>query len=93
MRNCFSVALVGAVLFLSVTGSAPAQTPTSAGDQYGTKAKGVAVSQQAPATLVEGERSGLPNTGMSLLGTVIVGGSLVGAGVALRRRERGHNSR
>ena len=78
-------------LFVALGGVAYAQTPSAATDQYGTKVKGVTVTEeQQQPTKPTG--SGLPNTGMSLLGTVVVGGALVGVGVALRRRERRGNS-
>ena len=79
-------------MFLALGGVARAQVPSSASDQYGTKVQGVAVTEQSqPATSVQAEESALPNTGLSLLGTVLVGGTLVVLGVALRRRERGHD--
>lgn len=79
-------------LLLGVGEVALAQTP--AADQYGTKTKGVSVVEaaQQPATLAQGGEAGLPNTGLSLLGTVAAGGALVAVGLALRRRERsGHH--
>ena len=74
-------------LFLALGGAAYAQSPSSAGDQYGTKVAGVEVSatqstETAPAA------DSLPNTGLSLLGVVAIGGVLVATGVVLRRRER-----
>jgi len=88
-----SVAIAAAYVlgvFLAFGGLAHARAPSAAGDQYGTKAQGVAVSEQSqPATSVQAEQSALPNTGLSLLGTVLVGGALIVLGVALRKRERG----
>ena len=79
-------------LFLAFGGVARAQTPSAADDQYATKVQGVAVTEQSqPATSVQAEQSALPNTGLSLLGTVLVGGALIVLGVALRKRERGHD--
>ena len=76
------------VLTLCVlAGTAYAQTPAS--DQYGVKVEGVEVgaksgTQAAPAA------DALPNTGLSLLGVVAVGGVFVITGLALRRREQRH---
>jgi hypothetical protein len=92
-RVAFAAAYVVLVLglFFALGGLAYAQGPSSARDQYGTKVKGVTVTEEAQQPQVAEEESGLPNTGLSLLGTVVVGGALVGVGVALRRRERGDN--
>lgn len=65
----------------------------SASDQYceETKVAGVKVSATAggdTASAAATDADALPNTGLSLLGAVAVGGVLVAAGVALRRRER-----
>ena len=60
-------------------------------DQYGTKVEGVKVSATAAgktASPTATAAQALPNTGLSLLGAIAVGGALVAAGVALRRRER-----
>ena len=78
-------------LFLALGGAAYAKSPTSAGDQYGTKVEGVQVSATAggkTASAAAAESQALPNTGLSLVGAVAIGGALVAAGVALRRRER-----
>lgn len=78
-------------LFLALGGAAYAQSPTSASDQYDTKVEGVKVSATASgnaASVEAAQAQALPNTGLSLLGVVAVGGTLVGVGVALRRRER-----
>ncbi len=83
----YVVLVVG--LLLALEGLAYAHGPSSARDQYGTKVKGVTVTTGAKQPQVAEEDSGLPNTGLSLLGTVVVGGTLVGVGVALRKRERG----
>jgi LPXTG-motif cell wall-anchored protein len=81
---------VAAAVFLSLTALASAQTP--AGDQYGTQVEGTSVAESQQTPSVAAEQSALPNTGLSLLGTVVVGGALVGVGVALRRREREQDS-
>jgi LPXTG-motif cell wall-anchored protein len=84
----FAAAYVALVvgLFLALGGAAYAQSsPTSAGDQYGPKVAGVQVSA---TTTTETAAESLPNTGLSLLGVVAVGGVLVATGVVLRRRER-----
>ena len=73
-------------LCVALAGSAYAQSPSAAVDQYGTKTKAVEVQQ--PPTRVAGEESDLPNTGLSLLGVVLLGGGLAGVGIAVRRRER-----
>jgi hypothetical protein len=78
-------------LFLAFGGVARAQTPSAADDQYATKVQGVAGTEQSqPATSVQAE-VGTSNTGLSLLGTVLVGGALIVLGVALRKRERGYD--
>jgi outer membrane lipoprotein-sorting protein len=81
-------ALVMLASFASLGTAASAQTPSSATDQYATKVKAVSITSQQSTTSVAAAQSGLPNTGVSLLGTVIVGGSFAAAGIALRRRER-----
>ena len=93
----FAAAYIALVvgLFLALGGAAYAKAPTSASDQYGTKVKGVQVSATAggnTASAVASESQALPNTGLSLVAVVAVGGALVAAGVALRRRERRNNS-
>jgi LPXTG-motif cell wall-anchored protein len=88
----FAVAYIAIVvgLFLALGGSAYAQSPSSASDQYGTKVKGVKVSATASGETASAaaESSSLPNTGLSLLGVVVVGGGLVAGGLVLRRREQ-----
>lgn len=80
-------------LFVALGGAAyAASSPSSASDQYDTKVAGVKVSATAggdTASVAATDASALPNTGLSLVGVVAVGGALVAAGVALRRRERG----
>lgn len=88
----YIVLVVG--LFLALGGAAYAQSPSSATDQYGTKVKGVQVSATAggnTASAAAAESQALPNTGLSLVGIVAVGGALVAAGVVLRRREQRKN--
>ena len=53
-------------LFLALGGAAYAKSPTSAGDQYGTKVEGVQVSATAggkTASAAAAESQALPNTG------------------------------
>ena len=75
------------ILCVMLTGTAYAQTPAS--DQYGAKVEGIEVSaergtQEGPAA------DALPNTGLSLLGVVAVGGVFVMTGLVIRRREKRH---
>ena len=79
-------------VFLALGGAAYAQeTPTEV--QYGSPAVEVVESGTAgpadPTTTVASAGQQLPNTGLSLLATAIIGGALIAVGVSLRRRERG----
>ena len=80
-------------LFLALGGAAYAQSPTSAEQQYGTQVKGVKVSATAGGDTASAaaEDDASPNTGLSLLGVVAVGGALVAGGLVLRRREQRKN--
>jgi LPXTG-motif cell wall-anchored protein len=83
----FAVAYIAltAGLFLALGGAAYAQSPAT--DQYGNKVEGVQVSSTVDSgTAVESQA--LPNTGLSLLGIVVIGGALVAGGLLLRRREQ-----
>lgn len=86
----FAAAYIALVvgLFLALGGAAYAQSPAT--DQYKNKVKGVQVSATAGGDTASAaaESQALPNTGLSLLGAVAIGGALVAGGLVLRRREQ-----
>lgn len=84
--SLLAVALLGLLASVAVAASG-----TSASDQYHhAKAIKPAVVKSAvtsvQSTAATPSKGDLPFTGMSLLSAVVVGGALVGLGVALRRR-------
>lgn len=90
-------------VFLALGGAAYAQdSPTSAENQYDSKVVNVSVTGPTGPTGPAGPSEpanpagtagvlgeALPNTGLSLLATALIGGALLVGGIALRRRERG----
>jgi LPXTG-motif cell wall-anchored protein len=86
----FVILVVG--LFVALGGTAYAQQ-TPAEDQYKEDVANVFTPPTANEPQDTESNTGvvaeaLPNTGLSLLGTALVGGALVAVGLALRRRER-----
>src|SRR5262245_41216674 len=81
-------ALGGAAYAQNAPSSAGDQYGSSASDQYGTKVSGVKVSKSNGQAASSAGAYALPNTGLSLAGTIVIGLMLVAGGVLLRRRER-----
>jgi LPXTG-motif cell wall-anchored protein len=78
-------------VFFALGGAAYAQD-TPATDQYEEIADVIVTSPSGPTgptdTVADAGQQ-LPNTGLSLLATALIGGALLAVGIALRRRERG----
>jgi LPXTG-motif cell wall-anchored protein len=90
------IAFVAGVFFaLGGAAYAAEENPSSASDQYNV-VKDVVVNAPADptdtGTAVADVAQALPNTGLSLLATAVIGGALIALGVALRRREHRRKS-
>jgi LPXTG-motif cell wall-anchored protein len=89
----YVVFVVGVFLALGGAAYAAEENPSSASDQY---VKDVVVNVPSEptdtGTAVADVAQALPNTGLSLLATAVIGGALIAAGVALRRREHRRKS-
>jgi LPXTG-motif cell wall-anchored protein len=87
----YIVFVVGVFLALGGAAYAADENPSSASDQYETDVRDVVVGGPAGPTdtdtAVADVAQTLPNTGLSLLATAVIGGALVAFGIALRRRE------
>lgn len=70
-----------------VAGGDEGEVPEAGVDESQPAVAGVTVSETASEPQVV-ESQALPVTGLSLLGTAVIGGALVALGIALRRRER-----
>ena len=88
------VLTVGFFASFATAGYAAPGTTTSAADQYKAKKTIVvrsAVAKQTKPSVVKAapaQAGGLPFTGISLAGTLVIGVGLIGFGVMLRRREQ-----
>jgi LPXTG-motif cell wall-anchored protein len=92
----YIVFAVGVFLALGGAAYAADENPSSATDEYTTEVKDVVVSGPTnptdTGTAVADVAQALPNTGLSLLATAVIGGALLAFGVALRRREHRRKS-
>ena len=85
LRRGVLASLLVVLVFVVFASVAVAGSGTSASDQYD-HAKAIKPAATDPTSAATPTKGHLPFTGLSLLSVVVVGGTLVGVGVALRRR-------